>query len=181
MRLSGTPSVSLRLTLDKPTANLGVLLVDYGQDPHQLPRPEHGRRRRLLPQGRRQHGDLRRQRGHPRNPGRAEPQVAEPLETADARQAPGPTPNPAPGPRSPSTWPAPRSRCRWSPARPSSKAQDRHSRTVAAGVVATVRMTSRAPCARRSPDGAGGCPDVPGTPPRSPRERRKMGVRVLRG
>lgn len=32
MRLSGTPSVSLRLTLDKPTANLGVLLVDYGQD-----------------------------------------------------------------------------------------------------------------------------------------------------
>lgn len=32
MRLSGTPSVSLRITLDKPTANLGVLLVDYGQD-----------------------------------------------------------------------------------------------------------------------------------------------------
>ncbi|MEO3863206.1 CocE/NonD family hydrolase C-terminal non-catalytic domain-containing protein [Acrocarpospora sp. B8E8] len=32
MRLSGTPSVSLRLKLDKPTANLGVLLVDYGQD-----------------------------------------------------------------------------------------------------------------------------------------------------
>ncbi|TMR98391.1 CocE/NonD family hydrolase [Nonomuraea basaltis] len=32
MRLSGTPSVSLRLTLDKPTANLGVLLVDYGTD-----------------------------------------------------------------------------------------------------------------------------------------------------
>jgi len=32
MRLSGTPSVTLRLTLDKPTANLGVLLVDYGQD-----------------------------------------------------------------------------------------------------------------------------------------------------
>ncbi|WP_431921626.1 CocE/NonD family hydrolase [Nonomuraea jabiensis] len=32
MRLSGTPSVSLRLTLDKPTANLGVLVVDYGQD-----------------------------------------------------------------------------------------------------------------------------------------------------
>ncbi|MEU4325298.1 CocE/NonD family hydrolase [Nonomuraea dietziae] len=29
-RLSGTPSVSLRLKLDKPTANLGVLLVDYG-------------------------------------------------------------------------------------------------------------------------------------------------------
>ncbi|WP_037935736.1 CocE/NonD family hydrolase [Streptosporangium roseum] len=32
MRLSGTPSVSLRLKLDKPTANLGVLLVDYGRD-----------------------------------------------------------------------------------------------------------------------------------------------------
>ncbi len=32
MRLSGTPSVSLRLTLNKPTANLGVLLVDYGTD-----------------------------------------------------------------------------------------------------------------------------------------------------
>ncbi|WP_327085568.1 CocE/NonD family hydrolase [Nonomuraea sp. NBC_01738] len=32
MRLSGTPSASLRLKLDKPTANLGVLLVDYGQD-----------------------------------------------------------------------------------------------------------------------------------------------------
>jgi X-Pro dipeptidyl-peptidase len=32
MRLSGTPSVSLRVTLDKPTANLGVMLVDYGQD-----------------------------------------------------------------------------------------------------------------------------------------------------
>ncbi|MFI6595522.1 CocE/NonD family hydrolase [Nonomuraea sp. NPDC050536] len=32
MRLSGTPSVTLRVTLDKPTANLGVLLVDYGQD-----------------------------------------------------------------------------------------------------------------------------------------------------
>ncbi|EGD43875.1 putative Xaa-Pro dipeptidyl-peptidase [Nocardioidaceae bacterium Broad-1] len=31
-RLSGTPSVSLRVTLDEPTANLGVLLVDYGQD-----------------------------------------------------------------------------------------------------------------------------------------------------
>ncbi|MEV4833371.1 CocE/NonD family hydrolase [Nonomuraea sp. NPDC049486] len=31
-RLSGTPSVSLRLKLDKPTANLGVLLVDYGTD-----------------------------------------------------------------------------------------------------------------------------------------------------
>ncbi|MFI6538825.1 CocE/NonD family hydrolase [Nonomuraea sp. NPDC050547] len=32
MRVSGTPTVSLRLKLDKPTANLGVLLVDYGQD-----------------------------------------------------------------------------------------------------------------------------------------------------
>ena len=32
MRLSGTPSVSLRVKLDKPTANLGVLLVDYGRD-----------------------------------------------------------------------------------------------------------------------------------------------------
>ena len=31
-RLSGTPSVTLRVTLDKPTANLGVMLVDYGQD-----------------------------------------------------------------------------------------------------------------------------------------------------
>ncbi|SEG57730.1 X-Pro dipeptidyl-peptidase [Nonomuraea solani] len=31
-RLSGTPTVSLRVTLDKPTANLGVLLVDYGTD-----------------------------------------------------------------------------------------------------------------------------------------------------
>ena len=31
-RLSGAPSVSLRVTLDRPTANLGVLLVDYGQD-----------------------------------------------------------------------------------------------------------------------------------------------------
>ncbi|WP_327586062.1 CocE/NonD family hydrolase [Nonomuraea sp. NBC_00507] len=31
-RLSGTPTVSLRLKLDKPTANLGVLLVDYGTD-----------------------------------------------------------------------------------------------------------------------------------------------------
>jgi predicted acyl esterase len=30
MRLSGTPSVSLRVKLDRPTANLGVLLVDYG-------------------------------------------------------------------------------------------------------------------------------------------------------
>jgi len=34
VRISGTPSVSLRVTLDKPTANLGVLLVDYGQDTH---------------------------------------------------------------------------------------------------------------------------------------------------
>lgn len=32
MRLSGTPSVSLRVKLDRPAANLGVLLVDYGQD-----------------------------------------------------------------------------------------------------------------------------------------------------
>lgn len=32
MRLSGTPSASLKITLDKPTANLGVLLVDYGTD-----------------------------------------------------------------------------------------------------------------------------------------------------
>jgi len=32
LRLSGTPSVSLRVTLDRPTANLGVLLVDYGTD-----------------------------------------------------------------------------------------------------------------------------------------------------
>ncbi|WP_433509048.1 CocE/NonD family hydrolase [Nonomuraea sp. CA-143628] len=31
-RLSGTPTVSLKVTLDKPTANLGVLLVDYGTD-----------------------------------------------------------------------------------------------------------------------------------------------------
>jgi X-Pro dipeptidyl-peptidase len=31
-RLSGTPSVTLKVTLDKPTANLGVLLVDYGRD-----------------------------------------------------------------------------------------------------------------------------------------------------
>ncbi|MEV4170161.1 CocE/NonD family hydrolase [Nonomuraea sp. NPDC049709] len=31
-RLSGTPRVSLKVKLDKPTANLGVLLVDYGQD-----------------------------------------------------------------------------------------------------------------------------------------------------
>lgn len=34
VRISGTPSVSLRVTLDKPTANLGVLLVDYGTDTH---------------------------------------------------------------------------------------------------------------------------------------------------
>ncbi|MEV0391046.1 CocE/NonD family hydrolase [Nonomuraea sp. NPDC050643] len=33
MRLSGTPSVSLRVTLNEPTANLGVVLVDYGTDP----------------------------------------------------------------------------------------------------------------------------------------------------
>ncbi|MEU7897325.1 CocE/NonD family hydrolase [Nonomuraea sp. NPDC049152] len=32
MRLSGTPSVSLKVKLDKPTANLGVMLVDYGTD-----------------------------------------------------------------------------------------------------------------------------------------------------
>ncbi|MEU8362646.1 CocE/NonD family hydrolase [Nonomuraea sp. NPDC048882] len=32
MRLSGTPSVSLRVTLNEPTANLGVVLVDYGTD-----------------------------------------------------------------------------------------------------------------------------------------------------
>ncbi|MFC5827197.1 CocE/NonD family hydrolase [Nonomuraea insulae] len=32
VRLSGTPSVSLKVTLDQPTANLGVLLVDYGTD-----------------------------------------------------------------------------------------------------------------------------------------------------
>ncbi|GAA3473331.1 CocE/NonD family hydrolase [Nonomuraea roseola] len=31
-RLSGTPSVSLKVKLDKPTANLGVMLVDYGTD-----------------------------------------------------------------------------------------------------------------------------------------------------
>jgi X-Pro dipeptidyl-peptidase len=31
-RLSGTASVTLNVTLDKPTANLGVLLVDYGRD-----------------------------------------------------------------------------------------------------------------------------------------------------
>ncbi|MFI6735335.1 CocE/NonD family hydrolase [Nonomuraea sp. NPDC050451] len=32
IRVSGTPTVSLSLKLDRPTANLGVLLVDYGQD-----------------------------------------------------------------------------------------------------------------------------------------------------
>ncbi|GAB3984923.1 Xaa-Pro dipeptidyl-peptidase [Actinoallomurus acanthiterrae] len=32
VRLSGTPEVSLKLKLDKPTANLGALLVDYGTD-----------------------------------------------------------------------------------------------------------------------------------------------------
>ncbi|MEV4364193.1 CocE/NonD family hydrolase [Nonomuraea sp. NPDC049625] len=32
IRMSGTPTASLRLKMDKPTANLGVLLVDYGQD-----------------------------------------------------------------------------------------------------------------------------------------------------
>lgn len=31
-RISGTPSVDLRLALDKPTANLTALLVDYGTD-----------------------------------------------------------------------------------------------------------------------------------------------------
>ncbi|MEV5898022.1 CocE/NonD family hydrolase [Nonomuraea fuscirosea] len=31
-RLSGTPSVSLRVTLNEPTANLGAVLVDYGTD-----------------------------------------------------------------------------------------------------------------------------------------------------
>ncbi|MFI9553877.1 CocE/NonD family hydrolase [Nonomuraea endophytica] len=31
-RLSGTPSVTMRVKLDKPAANLGVLLVDYGTD-----------------------------------------------------------------------------------------------------------------------------------------------------
>ncbi|GAA4242146.1 Xaa-Pro dipeptidyl-peptidase [Actinomadura meridiana] len=31
-RLSGTPSASLRIKLDKPTANLTALLVDYGDD-----------------------------------------------------------------------------------------------------------------------------------------------------
>jgi X-Pro dipeptidyl-peptidase len=32
VRLSGTPSVSLKVKLDKPTANLTALLVDYGTD-----------------------------------------------------------------------------------------------------------------------------------------------------
>ncbi|HEX6446055.1 MAG TPA: Xaa-Pro dipeptidyl-peptidase [Streptosporangiales bacterium] len=32
VRLSGTPTVSLKVKLDKPTANLGALLVDYGTD-----------------------------------------------------------------------------------------------------------------------------------------------------
>ncbi|MER5326305.1 CocE/NonD family hydrolase [Streptosporangium roseum] len=32
VRLSGTPTVSLKVKLDKPAANLGVLLVDYGTD-----------------------------------------------------------------------------------------------------------------------------------------------------
>ncbi|MFL6053428.1 MAG: Xaa-Pro dipeptidyl-peptidase [Actinoallomurus sp.] len=32
VRLSGTPQVSLKIKLDKPTANLGALLVDYGTD-----------------------------------------------------------------------------------------------------------------------------------------------------
>ncbi|MFI6505744.1 CocE/NonD family hydrolase, partial [Nonomuraea typhae] len=32
IRVSGTPSVSLKVKLDKPSANLGVLLVDYGTD-----------------------------------------------------------------------------------------------------------------------------------------------------
>lgn len=31
-RVSGTPKVSLKVKLDKPTANLGALLVDYGTD-----------------------------------------------------------------------------------------------------------------------------------------------------
>ncbi|TNY36497.1 Xaa-Pro dipeptidyl-peptidase [Thermomonospora catenispora] len=31
-RLSGTPTVTLRIKLDKPTANLTALLVDYGED-----------------------------------------------------------------------------------------------------------------------------------------------------
>jgi X-Pro dipeptidyl-peptidase len=32
VRVSGTPQVNLRVKLDKPTANLGALLVDYGTD-----------------------------------------------------------------------------------------------------------------------------------------------------
>ncbi|MCA1223665.1 Xaa-Pro dipeptidyl-peptidase [Streptomyces sp. 8L] len=32
VRISGTPKVGLRVKLDKPTANLGALLVDYGTD-----------------------------------------------------------------------------------------------------------------------------------------------------
>ncbi|MCW2944407.1 MAG: Xaa-Pro dipeptidase [Actinoallomurus sp.] len=32
VRVSGTPTVSLKVKLDKPTANLGALLVDYGTD-----------------------------------------------------------------------------------------------------------------------------------------------------
>jgi X-Pro dipeptidyl-peptidase len=32
LRVSGTPKVSLKVKLDKPTANLGALLVDYGTD-----------------------------------------------------------------------------------------------------------------------------------------------------
>jgi predicted acyl esterase len=32
LRVSGTPKVSLKVSLDKPTANLGALLVDYGTD-----------------------------------------------------------------------------------------------------------------------------------------------------
>jgi X-Pro dipeptidyl-peptidase len=32
VRLSGTPQVSLKIKLDRPTANLGALLVDYGTD-----------------------------------------------------------------------------------------------------------------------------------------------------
>ncbi|GAA4610516.1 Xaa-Pro dipeptidyl-peptidase [Actinoallomurus liliacearum] len=32
VRLSGTPRVSLKIKLDRPTANLGALLVDYGTD-----------------------------------------------------------------------------------------------------------------------------------------------------
>lgn len=32
VRMSGTPNVTLKITSDKPAANLGVLLVDYGTD-----------------------------------------------------------------------------------------------------------------------------------------------------